>query len=387
MKLKVYAMLMACSTLVVLFSFKNSVPPKKTTSKTHKKADPFLGKVYQDEDITRFFNRSQGWIASDGALTVPLTDGSSLWLMGDSHFSDFDPVTGTVPCLFQVRNCVLLQPRGDWNWMHTTTFIGKGPGIKSYFKLNPSDTWFSWPNAGVQIGDTIYVYCSNLKKVSNGTFGWGSGGLDMWGKIKYPEMKVVAYSPLPDCGGVAFGFSMIKDEKAGYVYVYGCKLVVTAGKLYVARFPIKDPNEKWTFWDGTGWNTDVSKMASIGKAPSNSVSMCKIKNRYLLFTSEFSVGCDQGKRIFVATASSPVGPFSSHRVIYSIPDNKNGHSPFFYGVFAHPEMVNSKDELLVTYDINGYDKCATDCVNGRSDPNVYRPRGIRVPLKLIDPSL
>jgi hypothetical protein len=348
---------------------------------------PLPPKVYKDDAVTRFFNRSQGWIASDGALTVPLNDGSSLWLMGDSHFNDYDPNTGTIPCLFQVRNCVLLQPHNDWNWMHTTTFIGNGPGIKSYFKLNPSDTWFSWPGAGVQIKDTIYVYCSNLKKVAPGNFGWGSGGLDMWGKIKYPEMKVVSYSPLQDFGSVGFGFGMIKDERSGYIYVYGSKLKVTAGKLYVARFPIKNPNEKWDFWDGKDWNKDVSKIASIGNAPSTSLSICKIKNKYLLFTSEFSVGCDEGKKIYVATANSPVGPFSSHKVIYSIPDNKNGHSPFFYGVFAHPEFVNNKNELLVTYDINGYDKCATDCVNGRSDPNIYRPRGIRVPLKLIDPSL
>jgi len=373
--------------LVFLMGFSKGVLPGKIWAKSHQKTDPFLGKVYQDDSITRFFNRSQGWIASDGALTIPLNDGGSLWLMGDSHFSDYDPKTGTVPCLFQVRNCVLLQPYNDWDWMHTTTFIGNGPGIKSYFKLDPSDTYFSWPGAGVQLGDTIYVYCSNLKKINNTTFGWGSGGLDVWGKIKYPEMTVAAYSPLQDFGGVAFGFGMIKDEKAGYVYVYGSKLNVTAGKVYVARFPISNPNEKWAFWDGRGWNKDVSQIVSIGNAPSNSMSICRVKNKYLLFTSEFSVGCDQGKRIYVATAGSPVGPFSAHRVIYSIPDNKEGHSPFFYGVFAHPEDVNSKDELLVTYDINGYDKCAVDCVNGRSDPNIYRPRGIRVPLKLIDPSL
>jgi len=377
---------MLCPALLLL-GFNKGVSPRKPSAQKHIATNPFFGKVYKDTNVTRFFNRSQGWIASDGALTVPLTDGGSLWLMGDSHFSDFDPNTGTVPCLFQVRNCVLLQPHNDWNWMHTSTFIGNGPGIRSYFKLNPSDTYFSWPGAGVQIADTIYVFCSNLKKRDNTTFGWGSGGTDMWAKIIYPEMRMAAYSPLQDFNNIAFGFSMVKNQHEGYVYVFGCKLSGVKGKLYVARFPIKNPNEKWAFWDGSTWNKDISKITSIGEAPSNSVNICKIKNKYLLFTSQFSVGCDQGKDIYVAEANSPVGPFSSQRVIYTIPDNKNGHSPFFYGVFAHSEDVNSKDELLVTYDINGYGKCATDCINGRSDPNVYRPRGIRVPLKLIDPAL
>lgn len=371
-------MMIAVAPLLILSGFKIVPGTKKpASSKT----------VYIDTNVTGFFNRTQGWIASDGALTVPLTDGSSLWLMGDSHFNDYNAATNDIPCLFQVRNCVLLQPRNDWNWMHTTTFIGSGPGIKSYFKLDPSDTYFSWPGAGVQIKDTIYVLCSNLKKHDNTTFGFGSAGVDKWAKIKYPEMKVASYSPLQDFAGVNYGVAMIKDEKAGFVYVYGCKLAITSGKIYVARFPISNPNEKWTFWDGKAWTPDAKGAATIGTAPSNSISICKIKNKYLLFTSEFSVGCDQGKRIYEATASSLVGPFSAHKVIYTIPDNKNGHSPFFYGVFAHPEFVNSKNELLVTYDINGYDKCAVDCVNGRSDPNIYRPRGIRVPLKLLDPSL
>jgi hypothetical protein len=344
-------------------------------------------KIYQDTDVTRFFNRTQGWIASDGALTVALNDGSSLWLMGDSHFNDFDPKTGTVPCLFQVRNCVLLQPRNDWNWLHTTTFIGNGPGSRSYFKFKPSDEYFSWPGGGVQIGDTIYVYSSNLKKTGPGMWGFGPGGPDMWAKIKYPEMKVAGYSPLQDFGGIGFGFSMVKDAAAGYVYVYGDKMFKTAGKLYVARFPISNPNAPWTFWDGKTWNSDVSKVAPIADGLSYGLNVCKVKNKYLVFGTALSVDCDQGKDIYVACADSPLGPFSKAKTIYTIPDRVNGHSPFFYGVCGHPEFLNKKDELLVTYDINGYGKCVVDCVNGRSDPNIYRPRGIRVPLKLIDPSL
>lgn len=382
MKLKLIFCFLLLSA--VLFSAFRTPIKKHPSTKNHYKTSL---RVYADETVTNFFKRSQGWIASDGAITVPLNDGGSLWLMGDSHFNDYDPRTGTVPCLFQVRNCALLQPKGDWNWMHTTTFIGNGPGSRSFFKFNPSDTYFSWPGAGMQIGDTIYVYCSNLKKKDNSTFGWTSGGTPMWAKIKYPEMEIKGYSPIQDLGDMDFGFGVVKDEKAGYVYTYGCKLSGIEGKIYVARFPVNNISARWEFWDGKHWNADITKMAIIATAPSNSVSICKVKNRYLLFTAEFSVSCDQGKRIFVASANSVTGPFLAQKAIYSIPDRKDGHSPFFYGAYPHPEDINNKDELLVTYDINGYDKCATDCVNGRSDPNIYRPRGIRVPLKLIDPAL
>ena len=347
------------------------------------------GGVYKDSLVTNFFNRTAGWIASDGAITIPLANGSVLWLMCDGHINDYDKTTGSIPCLFQVRNCGLLQPANDWQWQHTKTLFGNGyKGSQSLFKFYPDDEHFSWPGAGVQIKDTIYVYCSNLKKTGDGgTFGFGSAGPDRWAKIKFPEMKVTGYMPLQSFGDKNFGYSMIKDEVSGYVYVYGEKMTVIKSKIYVARFPIKNPNTKWTFYDGSGWSVNVSRSVAIGDAPSNDVSMCRVKNKYLSFSTQFSVGCDQGKEIYVATGNNPVGPFSAPKTIYTIPDNVNGHSPFFYGICGHPEFTNSKDELLVTYDINGYGNCVTDCVNGRSDPNIYRPRGIRVPLKLIDPAL
>jgi len=385
MKLKIFSALLACP-LLLLFSFDKGVkhhPSPQRSIHTEK-----TGVAYADTVVTNFFKRTTGWIASDGALTVPLNDGRTLWLMGDSHINDYDMKTGTTPCLFQVRNCALLQPKNDWQWQHTQTLTGKGPGNKNYFKFNASDHYFSWPGAGVQIGDTVYVYCSNLQnKAGGGAFGFGSAGNDWWAKIKYPGMTVAAYTQLPSFAGIGFGFSMIKNDKDGYVYVYGSKLVVTAGEIYIARFPIHNPNAAWTFWDGEGWNTDAAKSKIIARSPSTSVSFCKVKNKYIMVCSEFNVGCDQGKDIYTATSNSPLGPFTKPKVVYSIPDRKEGHSPFFYSVFGHPEFINRQNELLITYSINGYGKCVVDCVNGRSDPNIYRPRGIRVPLKLIDKDL
>lgn len=89
--------------------------------------------VYKDSTAIKFFRRSSGWIASDGGITIPLSNGNCLWLMGDSFVDDYDSVTATVPCLFNVRNAALLQPANDWNWRNTQTFIGNGPGIKKFF--------------------------------------------------------------------------------------------------------------------------------------------------------------------------------------------------------------------------------------------------------------
>lgn len=340
--------------------------------------------VYKDSTVIRFFQRTEGWIASDGALSVPLADGRVLWLMGDSHINDYDSATGTIPGLFQVRNCALLQPPGDWHWPHTRTLIGQGPGIKSFFKNVPDDRHFIWPGAGIQLGDTVYVYLANLKRTGDGAWDWGPAGRDLWGKIKYPEMdRVAGYTALPDFGGIAFGMGFILDSAQGWIYAYGSRLdSVGQASVYVARIDRRHPAQ-WRFWDGQDWVSDIARIRPVARAATG-VFVTKVRKKFLLISSELSVGCDQGRKIFSATSASPVGPFSPLKTIYSIDDTLQGHYPFFYTVIPHPEYINDQDELLITYCINGYQPCVDAFKSGRGNPDYYRPKAIRVPLALID---
>ena len=69
--------------------------------------------------------------------------------------------------------------------------------------------------------------------------------------------------------------------------------------------------------------------------------------------------------------------------MFTLDDVVQGHYPFFYVPAGHPELSNNQDGLLVTYCINGYAPAISPCVNGRMQPDRYRPRAIRVPLELI----
>jgi len=113
----------------------------------------------------------------------------------------------------------------------------------------------------------------------------------------------------------------------------------------------------------------------------------KFYRSIVLITTEFSVGCDQGKNIFSYTSDQPYGPFTNKKTIWTLNDTLQGHYPFFYLANAHPEYDNGKAELLITYCINGYDACVNVCIGGRKNPDYYRPKAIRVPYKLIDGSL
>ncbi len=336
--------------------------------------------AHKDLAFTQFFRRSSGWVAGDGANSVPLSDGRVLWLFGDSHLDDLDPATGTMPCLFQTRNAALLQATNDLQ--NAQTLVGKGPGFRSWLKNSDDDSQWFWPGCGFQAGDTVYVYLNALRKTpAGGAWGFESIGHDWLAKIRFPAMEPIAYVALPSFNGIGFGAGFVLD--GAWTYAFGGKQRGIAGDLYVARFASANPAGRWSFWDGVTWNTNPTNAAAIGHGASTSMHVCKVKNKFLLTTSAFSVACDQGKEIFMATSLRPTGPFSPLKKVFTLDDTFKGHYPFFYFPVAHPEFVSPQNELLVTYSINGYEPCVPSCAEGRAVPDHYRPKAIRVPLKAI----
>jgi hypothetical protein len=342
------------------------------------------GQAHQDPAFTEFFRRTNGWTAGDGALSVPLPDGRVLWLFGDSHVDDLDPATGTMPCLFQTRNACLLQDTNDLH--HARTLIGNGPGFRSWFKDSHDDNLWFWPLSGFQNGDTVFVYLSALRKTAvGGQWGFEGTGQDCWAKINFPAMNSVAYSRLPALNGITFGMGFVNEGL--FAYAFGGKQSGLASDVFVARFKGSTPETAWKFWDAHDWTDNPTNAASIARGASASLHICKLKDKFVLITSAFSVACDQGKDIFVATSTRPTGPFTKLKRIFTVDDTFQGHHPFFYFPILHPEFINEAQEILLTYSINGYEPCVSACVNARAIPDHYRPKAVRVPLNLIDADL
>lgn len=343
--------------------------------------------IYVDVDATNFFRRTEGWIASDGASSVLMNNGKVAWFMGDAHIDDYFYGSGKVWCLFQVRNAGLLQPAShSWNWHETSTLVGNPfPGFDSYLKNKPSDDYWMWPGCGFQVSgnDTVYVYNQPLKSTGSGAWSWADDGNPIWAKIRSSDMKVVEYSePMQSFNGINFGLGFEK-ENDGYIYAFGGKGTFIYSNVYVARFPANNPNARWSFWTGTGWSKNVKDIRRITEAASNGAAVVKYNGKYICISTEFSVGCDQGTHIYAAVSNSPTGPFTWRRIFYEIPDRLQGHSPFFYTPNGHPQFKTANDELLITYCINGYGDCVNTCKNGKMDPDLYRPKAIRVPFSLI----
>ncbi|MEO6150249.1 MAG: hypothetical protein ABIN95_02180, partial [Mucilaginibacter sp.] len=171
-------------------------------------------KAYRDTVATNFFKRTSGMVAGDGGLSVALADGRSLWLMGDSHIDDYDKATGTIPCIFQVNNSVVVQAANSWKQEDTKTLLSNGPGRRSLFKSSPDDKDFYWPVSGIQLKDTVYVYCSGVELTkAGGNMGFAGTGKGAFAKMKYPEMVVDGYIHFDNLNKIGFGVGFIKQGK------------------------------------------------------------------------------------------------------------------------------------------------------------------------------
>jgi hypothetical protein len=130
--------------------------------------------AHPDPTITHFFKRTNGWVAGDVGFSIPLPAVSGgtirndqrLWLFGDSYIGNYDSVTQTVPCLFQVHNAGLLQtPKTDFT--NATTLLDTTPTTldKSYFK---NSDWTAtsrkqlWTGHGYADCNNIYVYLQGV---------------------------------------------------------------------------------------------------------------------------------------------------------------------------------------------------------------------------------
>lgn len=375
-----------CATAFSTANYAKIVNNTILTSNANSQRWNFQQVAYQDSTVTTFFQRTSGSEAFDGNFSIPLANGQVVWFTNDVYYNQLSG--GWLPCLFNYHNSVMIQPSAqNWTSSSTTNWTASGdPNVPNgspalFWDLNTSR--YIWPGAGIQIGNYVYAYCNEIQNVSGGFSVTGAylANLNL-------TNHQVNYQSLPSLDSINFGIGMIKN--ANYVYVYGYKNAGLGANVYVARFDTT-ATATWTFWTGSAWSSSASSAAVIGQAASAGADVAQIDGKYVMISTAFNTNtgaCDSVTSIFSNFSTSLTGPFSSLKVIYNIPDRKSGYTPYFYTPVIHPQAtISGSNEFLFTYCINGYAPCLVDCNSNQLDPNVYRPRGVRVPYSVIDPSL
>ncbi|MEP7217905.1 MAG: hypothetical protein ABI876_03265 [Bacteroidota bacterium] len=333
--------------------------------------------------IDTIFTRSMehdsgGWTAGDATISIPLPDGRTAWLFGDSYLMAVRSSDHTLACLFDVRNAVMVQRGSQFTTINDTAAQGVE---RTYFKDVPFDnTSVYWPDHGIVQGDTLFVV---LDRIMN------DASLKFLGNylaaIHLPEMRLVSIAPLPDFNGIGFGKGVVTDSLSGYCYIYGNKANWIVFEPYVARFRIGAIRGAWEFFDGKGWSASPASAAKIspyGVCASFSVVM--IGGKYRIISQENGyLTPGLGRHIYAYSSAMPYGPFTGERLLYTIEDRYKGEYLVTYNAEAHPQFDD--DSLVISYNVNGNDStCKNNVFTERLDPYCYRPKFIRVPHAMLD---
>jgi hypothetical protein len=298
-------------------------------------------------DYEGLFDRTEGWTGGDGIYSAPLSDGSILWLFGDTFINRY-----TSPRM--VNNTIAIQrgPEVEFFWGDGPTAFFKPPDAKGYF----------WPGAAVATDRGLVLFLHLVETTGKGAFGFKLTGTYIArvpNPLDPPREWRVSYERLPWFQeGRFYGVAALVE--GGRVHVYG----VDKGALTLARM---DP---WEFLEESGWSKEPKSPKVLLRGAATEGSVSKVGGKYVYVSS----GPFLSPTIQIRTASAPEGPWSAPVEVYKCAEPTWDKSYFCYAAKAHPELAKG-DELVITYACNG-----GDLGKVIRDRRIYRPRFVRVAL-------
>lgn len=312
--------------------------------------------------FTSFWARSgPGWTGGDGAISVPIDSGRTLWLFGDSILGTVAPDGTRAPGAPTVHNTLVVQDGG----CITTYFGATVASPTAMFTPATGGDWF-WPAAAIASGGTVTILLTEYSGNDQGLSGFQHVG-DSVAVVSLADMSLVSLTPLPASPGITWGAALLDD--GGYTYLYGTEEGVDGNKYaHVARAPdgsLATPSA-WQYYTGLGWSSDATASSRIASGVSNLFSVLKTDTGYTLITEATypSLNIDEYQ------AAAPAGPFLQGVQMATLPDPGTGEAA--YNALAHPEF-DGGGQLLIGYSV-------APTTEDFTNASVYRPRFTSIPI-------
>lgn len=298
----------------------------------------------------------------DGAYSLPMGSGRSLWIFGDTLIGSYAAngdrvITGFPP------NTAAVVSDSDWvTGFSRASFVGQGtPGAVIH---SSSPQRRIWPLDLVRVEGQSWMYFVEIEPKGKGPLDFEVSG---YGVAPARTESLEAFENrgfLWPGTAPSFGTSVLAYE--GHLYCFS-----GGGETKLARMPLGRPDEvtRYTYWAGDGaWASDWKQAVPLpGSGPEMSVRY----NPYLasfvmIYTPPFA------RTVEARFAPKPWGPWSAPvKVIEGQP--QGDAAAMFYGAKQHVELDSEGGrQIVVTYNTNAPETLLA------SRPDLYWPHLVRI---------
>jgi hypothetical protein len=339
-----------------------------------------------ENGCTPSFPFLDGWWGADGAYSIPLADGRSVWIFGDTFYGDSRTLQGEEPRM--VRNSVGVSTctSGRWKIKYVLRRTASGKPI-DFFQSPVKDHWY-WAMDGFMNEGVLYVtlLCVRDKaKTQDAPYGFETCGADL-ARVSdlegIPEDWTIQYFPLVPLESRAFpSATAVVDGE--YAYIFALNERASTRPLLLTRIPLAhldSPQESIEYYARDGhWKSGFvpRDAAEVMKAGSSELSVRyhpELEKWVAILVDPSGTGV-----ILMRTATKIEGPWTQGRALYRLPelaaDSRENHPNWFcYAGKEHPEF-SQPNTLLITYVCNSL--VPKELLG---EPDLYLPEVVHVPI-------
>ncbi len=307
-----------------------------------------------------------GWLAGDIAYSTALPNGQEAFVLGDSLLGTAQP-GGAVSLSAFVHGSEMVGTMPNL----TTDVTGSYSDPQPLIPDTAPDTWQAGATY-MENGEQL-IFVNQFAPVQGSLFNTftGSSGIAVM-SLSSGEPTFSSITPLPTDPVTQWGVAL--TQSGGYDYVYGESFNTSTDVWYgmkVARVPVGSSLDasQWTYWNGSAWV--AAEAHAVAEPFPLSTGVIPLKNGSGFMGVGVGGTYGQAMEVAVTFACSPTGPWSTPRIIYSIPEITEYPNEFAYMANFHPE-ISDDGELVTSYSVNS--------LNGLSavkqNDHLYQPRFI-----------
>jgi hypothetical protein len=351
--------------------------------------------------FTDYGDNSGAWSGGDGAQSLLLPDGKTMWFFGDTYLGAINADYTRPPLSTGLaHNSAVLQ---NGSTLGPTFAQPRGSG----YNFQADYSWVSPPAAypasqfellnGDQVMDNGVVY--KFMQLADRNLHPQGFAYKLVGTVIESFTYDASNGHLTPSAGTAFE---VKDSAAsdpviwgaallvsgGYVYIYGVQ-PYNSGSLYLARAPVGSlaDTSAWTYYDaspscspGSGaWASGSAQATALMTGASEGFSVTDVNGTFVLLSNDTTSTTPMDA--VVHYANCPTG-FSAASPSYTVfqPSSPFGYLTYEYRIL--PQFSDGSD-VLVSYSTDTLRQDESCMAENYYNARIYRPRFLDVQLPAI----